>query len=62
MKYSIHARAGATLHLTEHFEEALMAMRRIDAAESVVRIEDGQVLATKMRIGRCKPLPAEVLS
>ena len=62
MKYSIHGRAGASLHLAEHFEEALMMMRRIDAAESVVRIEDGQVLATKVRIGRMKPLPASVLS
>lgn len=62
MKFLLLTASGVTVAMHEHFDDALIAMRRNDAAESVVRISDGAELATKTRIGRMRPLPAAVLS
>lgn len=61
-RFLLLAHDGTTIAIVEHFEDALMAMRRNDAAQSVVRIADGIELASKTRFGRMRPLPAAVLS
>lgn len=48
--YAVRDARGVTLATEEHVEVALRKMNRIDAAESVARLDDGVVIATKFRL------------
>ena len=47
--FTVHARGGELLAYVEHFECALAAMKRNPAAQSIRRVADEELLATKCR-------------
>jgi hypothetical protein len=47
--YSIHAADGRLLDHRDHFEEALTCLKATDDGETVRRVSDNELLATKVR-------------
>ncbi len=58
MNFTVHGADGATLAAVDHIDEALMKLRLLEAAEKILRISDGEVMATKTRFGRRKAASA----
>jgi len=48
--FSIVDAGGNVLDWREHIEEALPRQRELHAAEDVIRVSDGAVVATKRRV------------